>query len=104
MIEIDQNDVIAAINEAYDRIAVLEGDINHTNRKLDECQSVAQCAYECANIVGHTYEPNIDRIADLVTELVAERVMDRVWKMIDDAKNAPSEREFLTGIERLLSE
>lgn len=113
VVEIEQQNVIAAINQVCERLTCLEGDTNdiriHMSEQLDymeyklgNCQSLAQSAYECANIVGQTYEPNIDRIADLVTELVIERVMNRVWKMIDDAKDAPSEKEFLTGIERLL--
>lgn len=72
------------------------------DERIYECEQLAQSAYDCSS-TSYTYTPelDIDRIVDLVTDAVAERVMDRVWKMIDDAKAAPSEKEFLTGIERL---
>jgi len=76
---------------------------NQLEHRIGDCQSLAQSAYECAN-VSYAYEQALDEIVDRVTDSVAERVLDRVWKMIDDAKDAPSEKEFLTGIERLLLE
>ena len=75
----------------------------YANARIDECSDMAHSAYERSS-VSYTYEQDIERIADLVVELVSERVMDRIWKMIDDAKAAPSEKEFLTGIERLFSQ
>jgi len=112
VVEIEQQNVIAAINQVCERLNILEGDTNdiriHMSEQLDymeyklgNCQSLAQSAYECAN-VSYSYERVLDEIVERVTESVAERVLDRVWKMIDDAKDAPSEKEFLTGIERLL--
>jgi len=112
VIEIDQQNIIAAINEMSERLAYLDYEagnirsyvdqqVDIVDRKIDNCQSLAHSAYECAN-VSYAYEQVLDEIVERVTDSVAERVLDRVWKMIDDAKDAPSEKEFLTGIERLL--
>lgn len=89
--------------DTMDIRSTVDTQLDYVGNRLANCQSLAESAYERAN-AGFTYEPDINRIADVVADLVAERVMDRVWAMIDDAKNVPSEKEFLTGIERLLLE